>query len=138
MITTAGRRGRGWLTLPALLAIGLLTTACDDSDVGLVRQSWTIEGTTDESRCSELNASQMRLIAVDGAGVVQGTEFAACGAFKAELRLPPGIYSVASAFLGADGQPVSRARAIDGLVVSEDEETTIDVDFPSSAFILVR
>lgn len=121
--------------MAAVLAMISMIAGCDDSDVGLVRQNWTIDGRVDPQSCATLGAAQMRMVAVDGAGVVQGTEFTSCSAFQGTMRLNPGVYTVAATFLGTDGRPVSRSLAVEGFSVVDDEETVLSVDFPLSAFI---
>ncbi len=124
-------------TVILLLAVGAIaaTTACDDSDVGVVRQSWTIEGRTEPQSCTAVNAAQMRLVAIDPFGVVRGTEFTSCTSFQGTLRLIPGVYSIAATFLSADGRAVSRTLTRDGVSVVDDEDTDYTVDFPLSVFL---
>ena len=119
-----------------LLAVACLlaATSCDDSDKGLVRQNWTIDGKADPASCTAVRAAQMRVVAIDGAGVVRGTEFAPCTVFQNTVRLDPGFYSIAATFLGADGRPVSRTLAENGFKVVDDEETVLRLDFPLAAF----
>lgn len=121
----------------ALFGIGCLmaTASCDDSDKGLVRQNWTIDGKADPASCTAVRAAQMRIVAIDGAGVVRGTEFSPCTTFQNTVRLDPGFYSVAATFLGNDGRAVSRTIAENGFKVVDDEETVLRLDFPLSAFV---
>ncbi len=118
-----------------LLAVGSFgVVGCDDNDVGVVRENWTIDGKVDPTACAAVGAAQMRMVAVDGAGVVQGTEFASCTDFQTTMRLNPGIYDVVATFLGADGAAVSRSLVVSGFGVADDEETILRFDFPLAAF----
>jgi hypothetical protein len=124
--------------LGVLLAVASSTAVvggCDDHDVGVVRQRWTIEGSTEPSSCANVGAAQMRVIAVDGAGAVRATQFAACTDFQTSIRLDPGTYAIAATFLGADGQAVSRTLREEPFSVTDDEETTLVLDFSRASFL---
>lgn len=123
-------------TVLLLLAAGALgASGCDDSDVGVVRQGWTIEGRTEPQACAAVNAAQMRMIAIDPFGVVRGAEFAPCTSFSSSLRLVPGTYSIAATFLSAEGRAVSRTVTRDGVSIEDDKDTDYTIDFPLSTFL---
>jgi hypothetical protein len=119
-----------------LLAVGSMigVAGCDDDDVGVIRQSWTINGSTDPQNCSIRGAAQMRVIAIDQERVVRSTQFAACGDFNISIPLDPGFYDMAATFISADGRAVSRTQTISDVPVADDEETFINLDFVAVTF----
>lgn len=127
---------RNIMALLVGLTAALGGAGCDDHDVGVVRESWTIDQRTDPASCTNVRAVEIRFVVVDSAGNEIARQTAPCSAFAATLPLNPGVYSVTATFLGERGIPISFTQSMDRLPIADDEETTLGLNFSSSDFTI--
>lgn len=127
-------------TLGCLLVTGLAVVGCsskDDTaqsivpgvDTGSLVQNWTIEGSTDASKCAQYNADRMRVVVYDEDGTVHATEFGKCTDFRIEMKLLTRRYTGAATFVDTNGNAVSKTVGIAPFQIVNNQTLTQNLDF---------
>jgi hypothetical protein len=127
-------------------ALAVLVSGCivdtddDDEDPGTLTALWTVDNTTDPGACSYyardpgLGMDFELLVYDDLGGLVVKTQ-ADCRDFDLSIDLYGGLYQGQATMVDpATEEALSTTLPLPNIRVHEDVETTIDIDFPPSAF----
>jgi hypothetical protein len=140
-------RGHAITKTLALASLALTVTTCtlstsDDPVIsssptfstatqGALRVDWTIDGTTDPSRCTGSLAAAIE-ITVDGP--IPGTFQQACESFATSITLEPGSYEAVAELVDSARQPRTTAVQIQSFTIRPNEELRVPIDFPAASF----
>ena len=129
-------------TLTFMVAASLLAcSACvvhDDGpreDNGTLIVDWTIDGTTDSSKCSQSESDSIEVTVTDLNGDVIGTFDQDCDAFAESISLEPDDYRASAVLVDSNGQPRTTSVPIDRFSIYSDGSLDIPIDFPADSFL---
>jgi hypothetical protein len=103
----------------------------DDSPrpVGALTVEWSIDGYSDARACAEADADVVDVVVVDAAGDVVLDAVPLCEATSVTLTLDEGGYEVEATLLDDYARPVSSTLGVGQVLVLDDSETVISLDF---------
>lgn len=129
------------LALAATLVSGCLVQADgrpspSPSGTGTLTMLWTVDGTTDPDACYYLGGGPIdfELLIDEGTEAVADVQ-APCEDFGLSVDIRPGTYTGYATLVDLNDDAVTTTLPLERLVVVEDTELTVDVDFPPGSFI---
>ena len=128
------------LALAATLVSGCLIQGNDrilpPEETGALTVLWTVDGTTDPDACFDLGGGTTDFELLIGRGTEpEDSVYAPCEDFGLTVDLEPATYNGYATLVDSRENPVTTTLPLKDLVVVEDTELTVDVDFPPGAFL---
>jgi hypothetical protein len=127
------------LALAATLVSGCFIDADgrpSPSGAGTLTMLWTVDGTTDPDACIYLGGGPIdfELLIDEGTEAVADVQ-APCEDFGLSVDLSPGTYTGYATLVDLNDDAVTTTLPLERLVIVEDTELTVDVDFPLESFL---
>jgi hypothetical protein len=103
---------------------------------GTLTMLWTVDGTTDPDACYDLGGGPIdfELLIDEGTEAVADVQ-APCEDFGLSVNVRPGTYTGYATLVDMNDDAVTTTLPLERLVIVEDTELTVDVDFPLESFI---
>ncbi|HEX7478274.1 MAG TPA: hypothetical protein VF331_10745 [Polyangiales bacterium] len=114
--------------------LGSSSTGGGRSDGTLV-VDWTINGTTDPSRCTQSAATTLDVIINTASGNFVGEFQADCAAFATSIDLPAGRYTANAVLLDARGTERTTQLDIGAFRILGGDSLDVPIDFPARSFL---
>ncbi len=102
---------------------------------GILVVDWTVDGTTDPSRCDQADAASAQVTVSDLNGDTIGTFEQSCSAFAESISLQDGDYTASAVLVDANGKPRTTTVPINRFSIFGGDELDIPVDFPADSFL---